>query len=323
MSDNVRPPQPLPERPSLGDLVTLRRLITEGDAAPVRALLESSRGLAAAPFPDGGTPLHLAAEENRPELVGLLVEHGASVETKYLDSGHSALSWAITCWSFDAAMKLVELGNEPDLFCAAGLGLTDRVRAFWKSGRLKRHPSRTGSSRYDESGKRLPCPPETDRDQVSDALYIACRANRLEVARWLIDRGADPNWRGYAGATCLGWAEFSANAELCALLREHGGRDDLVDTEFQATPAVFALMVYAGWGFPRKLWDRLSADRASVNACGGRGTLLHAAAEAGQEKTIELLVRLGADKAALNPAGQTPLDLAVANGHARVAELLK
>src|SRR6185436_20168119 len=114
---------------------------------------------------------------------------------------------------------LVELGDEPDLFCAAGLGLLENVKAFWNDGRLRRHPSRTGSSRYGSDGQRLPCPPDNDVDHVSDALYIACRANRFDVACWLLDHGADPNWQGYTGANCLAWAEFTANAALCQLVR--------------------------------------------------------------------------------------------------------
>jgi ankyrin repeat protein len=305
------------------ELVTLRRLITEGDPAPVRAMLDASPALAKARWSDGNTPLHLAAEENRADIVALLVERGAPLEGKFAGSAHSPLSWAITCWSFDAAHRLVELGSVPDLFCAAGLGLLDRVRSFWREDRLGPHPSRTGSSRYDDDGKRLPCPPPRDEDQVSDALYIACRADRLEVARFLLDHDADPNWRGYAGATCLAWAEFSGNAALCALLRERGGRDDLRDAQFDAVPRVFPLMVFAGWGFARKLAERLMADRSLVSVRGGKGTLLHAAAGSGQVDATRVLLALGGDRTALDPAGHTPLELAEAGGHRAVCDLLR
>src|SRR6185295_7449932 len=55
------------------ELITLHRLITEGVTVPVRELLQSSPKLAKATFPDGDTALHLAAAENRPELVQILV----------------------------------------------------------------------------------------------------------------------------------------------------------------------------------------------------------------------------------------------------------
>lgn len=304
------------------ELITLKRWIEDGDAGPVRTLLESSPRLAKARFDDGSMPLHLAAGENRPEVIDVLLEFGAPLATKYGASGHSALSWAVTCWAHDAALRLIERGSTPDLFSAAGLGLVDRVREFWPDGKLRRRPSKTGSSRYSDAGERLPSPPASDADQVSDALYIACRSERVEVARWLLDHGADPNWLGYAGASCLAWAEFSGNAELCALLRERGGSEELVDQQYRATPRAFALMVFAGWGFPRQLIARLTVDRSLVAVTGGRGTLLHAAADGGQEVTAKILLAFGADRKARDPDGRTPAEVAGAQGHTALAALL-
>jgi len=304
------------------ELQELRRLIEEGDAARAAALLSSSPALVKSTFDDGSTPLHVAAGENRPELVEVLVRYGASPQAAFGKSAHSALSWALTCWSYPAAEKLVELGVVPDLFCAAGLGRLDRVAAFWQEGKLRRRPSRTGSSRYTESGEPLPRPPKSDADQVSDALYLACRCDRLEVSRWLLDHGADPNWRGYAGATCLAWAEFSENAELCALLRARGGDDALLDHQYRAPVPVFPLMVFAGWGFPRRLLARLQADPSLARVRGGRGTLLHAAAESGQEANVRILLHFGADRGARDTESRTPLELAQEKGHASVAALL-
>lgn len=302
--------------------ITLRRLIEEGDAEGVRRLIKSSPRLPKIAFDDGSTPLHVAAAENRPAVVEVLVAGGAPLQARYGRWAHSALSWAITCWSDAAAHKLIELGAEPDLFCAAGLGLLDAVKAFWRNGRLRRRPSQTGSSRYTESGEPLPWPPKADADQVSDALYFACRSNRLEVARWLLDHGADPNWRGYSGATCLAWAEFSGNAALCDLLRQRGGSDEILDYEFRATPKAFGMMVLAGWGFPKLLLDRLGADRSLVSLRGERGTLLHAAAESGQQATAKILLFFGADRSATDPEGRTPADVAAVKGHEELAKLL-
>jgi ankyrin repeat protein len=303
--------------------ITLRRRIEEGDAAGVAALVSSSRRLVGLPFADGATPLHVAAGEDRADIVDLLVRAGASVHPRYGRSGHSALSWALTCWSYRAARRLVELGAQPDLFCAAGLGDLEFVTQFWRGGRLVSRPSRTGSSRVDGRGRRLPCPPERDQDHVSDALYIACRCERVEVARWLLDHGADPNWRGYAGATCLAWAEFSGNRELAALLRERGGSDERRDQQFGATPRAFAVMVLAGWGFTRLLADRLAADPALVSMTSERGTPLHAAAAGGHVESARILLAAGADRAATDRDGRTPADVAAAAGHEALATTLR
>ena len=301
-------------------MVAMRGAIESGDVEALRGLLAKSPERAALPFDDGSWPLHAAAGANEPAMVELLVCAGAPLDSLYADSGHTALSWAVTCWAFDAGRKLVELGDEPDLFCAAGLGLLDHVR----SGTSRASPSRTGSSRYSDSGERLPCPPVDDADQISDALYIACRCDRLEAARWLLDHGADPNWRAYCGATCLAWAEFSANAELCALLRERGASDEIADQTYRATPRVFPLMVLAGWGFdPRQLRKRFDADPALVHARSDWGTLLHAAAQGGHVATVRLLMERGVDLKALNAKGQTAAELAGERGHGEVAALLR
>lgn len=305
------------------EAITLRRLIEQGDSEGVRSLLASSPRLARVSFDDGSTPLHVAAAENRPAIVDVLVAAGASLAARYGASAHSALSWAITCESVEAAHKLIELGARPDLFCAAGLGLLEAVQSFWRAGRLRRRPSTTGSSRYTESGEHLPRPPKADADQVSDALYLACRNGHLEVSRWLLERGGDPNWRGFSGATCLAWAEFSGNAALCAMLRERGGSDEILDHEFRAAPRVFAPMVLAGWGFPKRLLVRLQDDPALISARGERGTLLHAAAASGQEATARILLLFGADRAAPDAEGRTPAQVAARKGHDALAELLR
>jgi ankyrin repeat protein len=311
-----------PKMKTATEAAMLRRCIGAGDAEGVRKLLQSSPKLALITFPEGDTPLHHASEMNRPDLVEILVRAGAPLNTPYAHSAHTALSWGITVGSMEAARKLVDLGCTPDLFCAAGLGLLDVLKNFWPDGTLLPHPSTTGSSRYAENGDRLPCPPPNDADQVSDALYIACRSNRLDAARWLLDHGADPNWRGFCGASCLAWAEFAGNAELTALLRERGGSDELRDTEFRATPKVFGLMVLTAWGFPRLLRARLTADPSLVDAHGGWGTLLNVAAFNGQMDTAKVLLEFGAHRNKLNAAGLTPTQMAASRGHKELAILL-
>lgn len=301
---------------------TLRRLIQEGEAGPVSELLKGSPSLAGSAFPEGDTPLHVAAEENRPAIVELLVRKGAKLNARYFESAHSALSWSITCWSFAAAEKLVELGDVPDLFCAAGLGRLDLVQQFWVDGKLRPSPSSTGCSRMTSDWQRLPCPPINDADQVSDALYIACRADRFEVAKWLVEHGADPNFRGYIGGTCLAWAEFSGNAELCALLREHGGSDDIRDYAYHATPKEFPIMVLAGWGFRDVLANRLSKHPESVRVQTPYGTPLHAASIGGHEWVVKLLLEHGVDPKVRNENGLIAADTAQSKGHDVIVGLL-
>lgn len=302
----------------------VKRAIAQGDNKALDALITETPRLAALGFEDGGTPLLLAAENNDPAMVEMLVNAGARVTERYAGSGHSALSWAVTCWSPHAAIKLVQLGVKPDLFCAAGIGHLPWVEQFWPKGKLVAKPSRSGSSRYDESGKRLPSPPPSALDQVSDALYIACRNGKLEVAQWLLDHGADPNWRAFIGSTALGWAEFCDHRELCDLLRSRGASDEIVDNQFLSPPRVFALMILVGWGFgAAKVETRLAKDPSQALLRSEWGTLLHAAVVSGDPEVAKVVLRYGADPLARNGKGQTAAEFARARGREDLAAVLE
>ncbi len=311
-----------PKLKQAAELRLLRHLIQDGEVEPVRQLLDESPGLINLAFEEGETPLHCAAEENRPAIVELLVQKGADFTLRYASSAHTPLSWALTCWSTDAALKLVELGDKPDLFCAAGLGLMGHLRSFWQDGVLIENASQTGSSRFDDNGIALPRPPESPQDQVSDALYIACRNGQLEASRFLLEKGADPDFRGYSGATCLAWAHFSENQELVDLLIARGASNDVRDQQFGVRTSEFAVMVMASWGFGYKLAEKLKADPSLARLETAYGTPLHAAAEAGNEFIVKLLLAVGADPSVENARGQTAGDLAKAKGLENIVNLL-
>lgn len=276
----------------------LSRAIRDGDFARFEALLTETPRLATSAIGDGFTPLHLAAENDDPAMVKLLIEKAASLESRYHSGGHTPLSWAVTTWSFHAARQLIALGARPDLFCAAGLGLLSEVESFFADGGIQTGASITGSSRYDAAGQRLPCPPIDTADQVSDALYIACRCGQVEVARYLLERGADPNWRAFIGGTPLHWAEFSELELLTELLRSFGGSEDLRDHEFGATPRQFRGYLLTAWGFPvSRLAEWLDGHPEMLKTSTSAGSLLDVAVRASNQPAIALLRGRGIEDA--------------------------
>ncbi|HEY7039144.1 MAG TPA: ankyrin repeat domain-containing protein [Methylomirabilota bacterium] len=302
--------------------------IARGDEAAVSRLLDADPALAGARDAEGQTPLLAAVDAHRAGLIPRLLSRGADPHAVYAHSAHTPLSWAVTSESFDAAQALVRAGVEPDLFCAAGLGDLERVRAFFDAdGRLRPGASRTGSSRYDGNGARLPCPPESDAEIVADALYIACRTGRETVVRELLTRGPDLSFRAFAGATALHWAHFAGSRTIAALLREHGADPTLRDPVLGCTPEAFGICTVASWGWVSKVRQRLAEDRSLVQAASARGGPLHEAAHAGALDAVKALLEAGADAGRRNARGQTALDLARERsdraGCAAVAEWLE
>jgi ankyrin repeat protein len=246
---------------------------------------------------DGGTPLHEAAFYNDARMAALLVLRGADPRATYGESGHTPLSWAVTCRSLDFANALVRLGVEPDFFCAAGMGALDRVESwFEESGALKPNASTTGSSRLAPDGTRLPCPPPTAIEQISDALYIACRNAHAPVVRFLLTKNPDLAFRAYAGGTPLHWAHFSGSREVIAVLMNADADDTLRDDRLGVRPRAFGICTPASWGFADLVRRHLDRDPSLARVFDGTSPL-HEAARGGHRDIMRMLLEAGADPA--------------------------
>ena len=285
--------------------------IRAGEAATVDRLLTGHPALANARDQEGSTPLTAAVDAHRAGLIPLLLRHGGDPHLVYAHSAHTPLSWAVVIEAYDCARALMQAGVEPDLFCAAGLGEVDRVRAFFgPDGRLRPGASATGSSRYAPDGTRLPCPPGTDREVVSDALYMASRAGHEGTVRELLARGPDLSFPAFAGATALHWAYFAGAPRIVALLLAAGADATLRDPVLGCTPEAFGICTPASWGWASKVRQRLAEDPALVQAESARGGPLHEAAHAGSLATVQALVEAGAEPGRRNAEGRTAADLA-------------
>lgn len=208
-----------------------------GDAVRVRELLASDTTLANAKGAYDKTPLHWAAEKNFSEIAELLIAANADI-TAEVTWGMTPLAWAANMDSRDVAEVLLAHGASPQLnmWCAAGLGMLDVVQSFFvapnslKPGAGQTRSRDLGNGKW---GKRPP--PETYSELVSEAFHIAARNGHVEVARFLLEKGADINSRGFFGAPGLHWAAINGHRPMVEFLIEHGADLSLRDQQFNST----------------------------------------------------------------------------------------
>jgi ankyrin repeat protein len=191
------------------------------DVQRVRELLDADPSLLDRGDKLGGTPLHRAVMGSARRVVALLVDRGANIHAIHSTSRGSGGGWgpwdvqaidlaifgnnptAPAKGDFQTARLLVERGATCDLTIAAALGDLDRLGAL-----LDRNPDRIREIR--PNGRR----------PLTAALTFGHRA----VARFLLERGADPGWPevGSPKGASLRIAAGDGDREMVELLLAHG-----------------------------------------------------------------------------------------------------
>jgi uncharacterized protein len=147
------------------------------------------------------TPLHWAASNEDVELVDALLDAGADVNVPgSIIGGLGPIADAAVFGGQRAGRRLVERGARTNLYQAAALGLTDRVRTT------------------------LEAEPRPDPEQITTAFWAACGGDHQDVATLLLAAGADINWLGWNNQTPLDAARCADATTLVTWLEAHGAR---------------------------------------------------------------------------------------------------
>ena len=184
------------------------------------------------------TPLHHAAAKNRPQIVALLLDLGADPNATDA-TGATPLA---TASQEDAdpgiVAMLVKAGAKLDFLTAVNLRRYDLAEAM-----LREEPSRIGADGRDTVALHLAVNRKNSDavrwliehgvdvdakrpmwDCNHTALHMTVENDAIEIARMLLDAGADPNIRDDKyNATVLKWADFFSRDAFAQLVRERGG----------------------------------------------------------------------------------------------------
>jgi ankyrin len=256
--------------------------------------------------PKGGlTPLLYAAREAALDAAKALVEGGADQNLAEPD-GITPLIAALINAHYDLAGWLIEAGADPNI--ADHYGRTPLYAAI--------------DMQTLEPSVTRPAPHEADR------------LTAFDVARMLLERGANPNprlagplpGRGLSddpdavlrdGTTPFLRAARTGDLGSLRLLLEHGA-DPRLATANGATALIIAAGL--GWRFGLSQVSEQTAVETvqfclklgtDINEANDRGeTALHAAAERGGQELVRFLVEHGARLDAKDKNGHTPLDVA-------------
>ena len=272
----------------------------QDNAPAVRALVDGGADLRAVSG-GGFTPLLFAVREGNRETLDALLATGANPDDT-LPNGTSALALATYNAQYDVAARLLEAGADPN---ASGQGWTTLHQVVW--------------TRRPNLGRNPPFPVPLGR------------VDGLDMARILIEHGADPNMRqtkeprdgnrnmlDRMGATPFLLAAKVADVAMMRLLADMGA-DPSLTTDNGATP----MMAAAGVGIWKigenpgtneealeavaLTWE-LGNDVNTVDANGD--TALHGAVHRGADDVVRFLHDKGATLDAVNDTGWTPLSIA-------------
>ena len=177
----------------------------------------------------------------------------------------------------------------------------------------------------------------TDRNSCT-ALHFAAQLGKTEQVLMLLDMGASSSIRDEAGATPLHYATSAGYMDTVEALMRHpevmdepdiSGRTALIWTSGLEDRAdmIQSLCRHGAdlshkYGLAQTCLHLLRFFTFTSHRDARGNTALHVACLSNQLTSVEALLRMGADPCAPNGAGQTPLSLCSAHGHAEAADAL-
>ena len=298
-------------------------------------------------FPESFTSLMVASHFGHLNIVELLVDQGAAVDTRD-ERGRGPLSWAAERGHGAVIQLLLNAGADVDeqdedghivqtpLALAAEEGHEAVVSLLLNAGAtVDPQDSLRGQSPLSWAAEKghdaivqllLMAGAEVDHEDrryTRTPLNWAAQHGHEVVVQLLIDAGADVDTHDGGDEddphrTPLSWAVYNGHKAVVQLLLNAGADVDRADLGSEMTP-----LMWAAVDGDEAIVQELLKAGAAVDAQATDGwTPPTIAAANGHEAVVQLLLNAGAAIDAQNEDGQTPLQFAAANGQEPVVQLL-
>ncbi|MEO2123185.1 MAG: ankyrin repeat domain-containing protein [bacterium] len=251
----------------IGHYTPLHLASKAGSAPVTRRLLEEGANVQAKTFPAGTTPIHLAAASGQTDVLEPLIEYGADVNALEASSGQTPLIFASALNRAATTAQLLEYGAEPGLSTtvvnlqeqgeldraanqrqnevldaireASGFVTPSQLQAAVRAGRevlVNGLPEEEEEEEEEEDNRRGGSPNITATGGMT-ALLHAARQGHLEVARVLLDGGADVDQVSLSDATSpLLMATINGQFDMALMLLGAGANPNLASNIHGVAP---------------------------------------------------------------------------------------
>ena len=249
--------------------------------------------------------LHSAVQEGHPDVVRVLIDAGASVNTKDRN-GAPPLHCACRLGHLDIVKMLVEAGagvcttdsnGQSCLMPASGAGHTETVRYL------------VGLKDVEVNHKK---------NNGVTALHCAVQKGHVDVVQVLIDAGADIDAKNEVGRSPLMFASIKGHLDVVKVLVEAGAGVRATNNDGDT-----CLLIAANFGHTETVRYLVGLKDVDVNHQGTYNhTALHSAVDEGHPDVVQVLIDAGASVKTKDQDGRSPLHCASRLGHLDIVKML-
>jgi ankyrin repeat protein len=257
------------------DGVTVRRLadaVRGGEVAQVRAMLQARPELAdmQMSYGDEHRAIHFAVMQRSPEMVRLLMRHGANARAGIDPHRDATSAWTLAKErGYDEVVAIIEEEEQPE-----GEGDTESAREEMRGDEAARAAVAAGDLEWVRAHRAAGTLVNPVRWDGGGLLTVAVRHNRPEMLALLLDCGFDPNervsegegdWVAYSQGYPLWYSAALGRSEMAELLLRRGADPNVhVDSSGSSVYSAFSHKQWEMVELLRRHGGVVTADIAAI-----------------------------------------------------------